>query len=261
MNTRKKVQCAVGAVGLLLSRAACTINTAFSTHLSYSMIADYPLDWVYKNSVSHYDVFMKTTGRCTSDILTSIITDTQRDGDISVNDILQMLGERAFGLAILIFALPNSLPIPSPPGLSAITGILIIVLAMQMILGRDVPWLPARIGNYRFSRTIFCAFLARALPYIRKIERLLHPRLCFMHSRLGERMTGVAFLILGMVLSLPIPFGNFLPGVSMTLIALGLLERDGATMAGGMLGGIVTCVGMFIAIETIARSALSALSF
>jgi hypothetical protein len=190
----------------------------------------------------------------TSNILEYIIDGAKGDGEITIREVLDLLGERAFGLALLVFCLPNSLPIPSPPGFSAITGAPIIILALQMTLGRETPWLPARIGNYSFSRDKFAAFLTKALPYIRKIEKLLHPRMQFFQSWLGERLTGLSFLILGIVLSMPIPLGNFLPGVSMSLIALGLLERDGALIVAGMVLGAFACLVIFTAIDVIASA-------
>lgn len=174
----------------------------------------------------------------TSDLLQSLIRRAKGDGEISIAEIMHMLGERAFGLAILVFCLPNSLPLPGIPGFSSITGIPIILFAAQMGLGRHAPWLPARIAAYRFSREKFAAFLEKTLPYIERIEKLLHPRLVFMQTRVAEIITSLAFIFLALVLALPIPFGNFPPGLAMCLIALGLLERDGVMMLIGIIGGI-----------------------
>ena len=193
----------------------------------------------------------------TSNILASFIVKTRSEGDISINETLELLGERAFGLAILVFSLPNSLPLPSIPGFSAITGAPIILLALQMMLGMQTLRLPRRIGEYRFSREKFCIFLSKALPYIHKVERMLHPRLGFMQSPLAERLTGLAFVILGFILALPIPFGNFLPAISISLIALGLLERDGVMMIAGMIAGCAAGMIIFTAVESLVSAALS----
>ncbi len=188
-------------------------------------------------------------------MLECLIANTEGGGDIRVREILELLGERAFGLAILVFTLPNSLPIPSPPGFSAVTGIPILLLAAQMVLGRLTPWLPRRIGDYSFSREKFATLLKKALPYIRRIERLLHPRLAFMHGALAERMVGLVIVFLALVLSLPIPFGNFVPGLSMSLIAIGMLERDGALMLAGILLGVGGVALIFTALGTAAYAA------
>ncbi len=173
----------------------------------------------------------------TSDILATLIVEADGHGDISLQEVMKMLGARAFGLAILIFSLPNSLPIPSPPGFSAIMGFPIVIFGFQMFLGRKSLWLPPRIRRYRFSRAKLAYFLTKALPYIRKVEKLLHPRLAFMGTKGGEHVAGVVVLALAIVLSLPIPLGNFLPGLAISVIALGMLERDGLIMIAGMVGG------------------------
>jgi len=178
----------------------------------------------------------------TSDILATLITEADGHGDISLQEILKLLGARAFGIAILIFSLPNSLPIPSPPGFSAIIGFPIVIFGFQMLLGRKSLWLPPRVRRYRFSRAKFTAFLTKALPYIRKVERFLHPRLTFMGGKPAEHVLGFTILLLSALLVLPIPLGNFLPGLFISIIALGMLERDGALALGGMIGGLISLV-------------------
>jgi hypothetical protein len=49
----------------------------------------------------------------------------------------------------------------------------------------------------------------------------------------------VSTLLLALVLFLPIPLGNLLPGLAIALIGLGLLEKDGAPILLGMLTGII----------------------
>jgi hypothetical protein len=50
---------------------------------------------------------------------------------------------------------------------------------------------------------------------------------------------GVAFLILAVVVSLPIAFGNQPPAVAMALLALGMIERDGAFVIAGLVSGVI----------------------
>jgi hypothetical protein len=181
----------------------------------------------------------------TSDLLATLIDQTDGEGDITLHEVLKLLGARAFGLAILIFSLPNSLPIPSPPGFSAVTGLPIVIFSFQMLIGRKSLWLPKRIRKVHFSRAKLAAFLSKGLPYIRKIERLLHPRLSFMESKVGEHLLGLVVLLLATVLTLPLIFGNFLPGLSISVIALGMLERDGLLMLAGVIGGIISIALIF----------------
>lgn len=187
----------------------------------------------------------------TSEIIAGVIANAEGDGNISVLEILELLGEKSFCLAILVLALPNCLPIPNVLAYSALTGIPIIILAIQMTIGRNTLWLPNIIINYKFSRRKFTNFLITVLPYIRKVERIFYPRMFLISLHLTERLVGVAFLLLGIVLSLPIPFGNLLPGFAIAFIAIGLMERDGAMMTAGILFGITSCFVIFTAFKAL----------
>lgn len=167
----------------------------------------------------------RPANRRTSEILQQIIDSS--DGDISVGGFLELLGDRAFALAILIFSLPNSLPIPGIPGFSTITGLPITFIALQMVMGRNTIWLPKSIAAKRFSRVKLAQMLQKTMPSVLWLERFLMPRMHWVCSPFGERVIGGLFVILSLVIALPIPGGNFLPGLSMSLIALGLLEQDG----------------------------------
>jgi len=59
---------------------------------------------------------------------------------------------------------------------------------------------------------------------------LLQPRLGFMFGPIGDRLIGLVCTTLGLVLILPIPFGNLLPAASIAALALGLTQRDGAVV-------------------------------
>jgi hypothetical protein len=163
----------------------------------------------------------------TSDIVARIIAQCEEGGTITLREFLVLLGDRSFGLVILIFSLPNSLPIPGIPGFSTITGLPITLIALQMVLGRPTLWLPDAMANVGFSKALLAKMLSKALKPLIKLETWLKPRLLAVTSPVGERVIGVFFVVLSLIIALPIPGGNFLPGVAMSLIALGLLERDG----------------------------------
>ena len=53
---------------------------------------------------------------------------------ISIGHLLQALGDRGFGLLFIILSLPSALPVPAP-GYSTPFGIIITILALQMMAG------------------------------------------------------------------------------------------------------------------------------
>ena len=193
----------------------------------------------------------KTSARHTSQLIASITERLKTEDSISLKEIIATLGERVFGVSILLFCIPNCLPIPNVTGLSAITGIPIGIIGLHMVFGKSQLWLPARLGEKRFSGQRFGKMLERAIPSIRKIEVWLHPRLRIMSTETMQRLLGVVFIVLATVMSLPIPFGNFMPGLAMALMAIGLIERDGFLIVLGLLVGAATLALMFSAADAI----------
>lgn len=155
------------------------------------------------------------------------IADRHDRGTITVGEFVDMLGDRSFALTILIFSLPNSLPIPGIPGFSTITGLPILLIALQIVFGRSSIWLPAKVAKKEFSQAVVTKIVRKALPIISWLERFIRPRLGFMSEALGERFIGLCIATMSLILVLPIVGGNFLPGFSISLMALALLESDG----------------------------------
>ena len=68
----------------------------------------------------------------------------QGTGDrLTVSDIVSALGARGYSILIVILGLPNSLPMPPP--IALVSGILMVFISLQMVLGRASPWLPASV--------------------------------------------------------------------------------------------------------------------
>lgn len=158
-----------------------------------------------------------------SQILTAMAEDESL-ARVSVGDLFHAMGDRAFGALILIFALPNI--VPTPPGTSAVTGAPLVFLSAQLMLGLK-PWLPGWITGRSLARADFAAIVSRIAPWLARGERLLKPRLGFLVSGPMENLLGIMAFILAVILALPIPLGNILPAVALSLFAFALLEKDG----------------------------------
>ncbi|SMH47498.1 exopolysaccharide biosynthesis protein [Azospirillum agricola] len=155
---------------------------------------------------------------------------------IALGDVMTLLGDRAFGALLLILSIPNVLPVP---GLSTATGLPMILIGAQMAAGRSGPWLPRRMAAVTLDRDAFLAVMRRAEPWAGRIERHLRERLPQLVGATAERLLGVAVMILAGILALPIVFGNQPPAFAIALIALGLIERDGAFVLAGLIAGLL----------------------
>lgn len=173
-----------------------------------------------------------------SKILRQIAEDQARDR-ISFGALLRILKNRALAALLLIFAFPNILP--TPPGTSAVLGAPLIFLAIQLALGRR-PWLPAVIANRSMSRENFQIIVCRIEPWLGKAEKLLRPRVSVLAAPPMEYVIGFICFLLSLLLALPIPGGNMLPALAISLMALGLLERDGLWVFAGLSVAVVSGV-------------------
>jgi hypothetical protein len=153
---------------------------------------------------------------------------------VSLRDIVEALGERAFGVLLLIFALPNAVGLGTIPGVSTLFGVPQIFVAVQMVMGRERLWLPAWLLDRSIARRDFQTMVDKSLPHILKIERFLRPRWSALSTTTAERLLGLVFLLLAVIVSLPIPFANQPPAVAMAFIAIGLIARDGVYVTVGL---------------------------
>jgi hypothetical protein len=178
-------------------------------------------------------------GQTLSQILSAIAADPARDA-IAINDLITLLGGRGRAGLILLFALPNVQP--APPGMSGVLGLPLLYLSSQMMLGR-VPWLPRFIAHRSVPRDRFALLVDTAAPWLARAEQLLQPRWSWLVNHRAEYTIGAFCLMLAAVLALPIPLGNMLPALAISLIALGVMERDGLWV---MIGTVTGLVSLFI---------------
>lgn len=161
----------------------------------------------------------------TSELLSELRDAFPGEEPISVQDLLKRLEGRAFGLLLLILALPNC--IPNVPGISTIFGILLVAPALQMIFGAGTPWIPKRIANMSIEPRILRKVIDWSMPSLLRAEKFIQPRLEFLTQQPATIWFGIQTLILAFILVLPIPFGNWPPGMAIATLAISLLQRDG----------------------------------
>lgn len=166
--------------------------------------------------------------------LSAILGETIADEVVTLGELIDRLARRGFGLLMIALALPTMIPV-LPPGSSAVIGLLYIVLAVQMLIGLDQPWLPARARRYRLSARTITALRHRGVPVVQRIERYSRPRPLFPNDRIAARAVALAMLVVGVILFFPLPFLNTLPALGVLLLGIGLLNRDSIFLLTGFL--------------------------
>jgi hypothetical protein len=161
---------------------------------------------------------------------------------ISLGDIESALGDRGFGLMLLVFTLPALIPV-----ISAIAVIPLALLAAQLTLGMEKPWLPKAILQRSASKADFQRTVEKVLPYLLRAEKVLKPRYLLLASTHAERVIGLICLLLTLLLPLPWPFGNLMVAAPLIVLALALIERDGLfALAGFVLA--LACGGFLVGV-------------
>lgn len=175
-------------------------------------------------------------------------------GSTKIAELMEDFHENGILLSMIFFALPVAIPLPYPPGFTTIMGAPLIILSVQMILGSRKVRLPGRINQYELKNSTLRTISAKIVPIVEGIEKYMKPRTEFAKSVYCEQLVGVTSLICAISVAFPLPFTNAIPALGITVMALGLLSRDGIII---ILGFILSLIGLLIAAIAIAGSWLA----
>jgi hypothetical protein len=150
---------------------------------------------------------------------------------ITVGEIVDGLGERAFGLVMLILALPCAVPFLY--GVPQVVSVPLLIVAAQIAVRPRRLWLPDALRKRSFSVESFAGAVDRAAPYLRWLEKVARPRLGALLTPGMERVLGALMFVFSVSIMLPLPMTNTFPGVAIAIMAVGLIERDGVLVALG----------------------------
>ena len=167
----------------------------------------------------------------TRDAGTDDRTDDGTDDDtVSLGAIVDEIGPRSFGPLLLLAGLVTVMPVVGDiPGVPTVMALLVLLIAGQLLVGRDHFWLP----QWVLDRCVKRDRLHRALGWMRRpaqwIDRLLRPRLVFLVTGAGRY--GVALACVVIALAMPpmelVPFSANAAGAVLLAFGLALIARDG----------------------------------
>jgi len=156
---------------------------------------------------------------------------------ITMGELIEAFGMRSYGLLIVLFALPNLLPIYIP-GLSPIFGVPLCIICVQLALGYPSPRLPAFLTRRSMRRSDLEMIAEKAQRWLRLIERYVKPRPSMITGRTAERFVGAYGAALSLIVIVPLPFTNGPPSLACAVMAIGVMEEDSLTIIAGALVGI-----------------------
>jgi hypothetical protein len=183
--------------------------------------------------------------RSASEVLRDVeaVAARARGERIPVGVLLAGVGPRLYGLALMLFALPEAIPFPAM-GLTGLIAIPVGVLSVSMLVFGMRGELPGWIARRHVRRSWVLWSTQHGGSLVRRIERFSHPRLVGW-SELG-RPVGLLCLALSIVMAVPLPFSNVAPGVTVVAIGLAIFQRDGLLLLLAMSVGLLILTGMAV---------------
>jgi len=156
---------------------------------------------------------------------------------ITLGQMAEAFGDRAFGLLILLLLLPSLLP-----GMASVFGTPVLILGVQMGLGRRVPKLPAFMARQSVKRDDLLRLTSASSKWVSKVEHYVKPRPGLFISPMGDKLFGWLTAYVALMLILPGPGTNGPPAFGNIVMALGLVEHDNRTMAWGIGLTVAGCI-------------------
>lgn len=177
--------------------------------------------------------------------IVSVLHETGENRSPTVGDIIQNLGSASFGALLLVPAMIIATPASGIPGLPSVGGLIIALIAAQMVIGRDHVWLPKWLMNRRINPDR----LERALDFMRRparwIDHVTRPRLTWLlrWPMVVPLQVLCVFCGLAMPMMELVPMTSSIAAIAVFVIAVGIIADDGLL---AILGAAVAIAGVLV---------------
>lgn len=169
----------------------------------------------------------------------AVISAESAEMALTIAELQTALKGRGVAMLLLLFTLPFCfIPIP---GLSIPFGIAVLLMGIRIAFAQK-PWLPKFILQRSLSPSRLSKLLRMGMRFARIMEKVVKPRLRFLHHWPGAmNLIGIGISLCGLLLllPLPIPFSNILPAWGVVFLAAGMMERDGLMV---LIGHFLTLI-------------------
>ncbi|MCD2325268.1 exopolysaccharide biosynthesis protein [Sphingomonas sp. IC-56] len=171
------------------------------------------------------------------DILDRLEELANEDDKVSLGDVVEALGNRSQGPFLLVPALVEISPLGGIPGFPTAIALVIVLIAVQIVLGRKHLWLPKFLSNRALSSEKVCKATGKLRGLARFMDRWFHGRLPALTKGPFVRVAAGACILLACTVP-PLellPFATTAPMAAIAAFGLALLVRDGLLMIVAMV--------------------------
>ncbi len=148
------------------------------------------------------------------------------------------MGDQGIAVILLMFSIPAIIPTPGIPA-GLVFGTALALLSVQVMLGAERLWLPKRLSAMGVPRSLAERMATHGAPVLARLERQMRPRGKLLSQVLMKPVLGLVIFMMAVLIALPIPFGNMLPGLAVLITALGMAQRDSLAIGAGLLVAIL----------------------
>lgn len=148
---------------------------------------------------------------------------------VTLRDILEAVGTRSFAPLLMLTGALLVSPLSGIPLFPSTMAFIVLLVSVQMLLGRRHFWLP----RWLLTRTLERQNLLRVLTWLQRpcafIDRYLEPRLLYLVK--GPSQVLIALVCLVVAALMPamelIPFSSSVAGFALCAFGLSLVAHDG----------------------------------
>ena len=158
----------------------------------------------------------------------------------TLGSLIDLFEEKSFAILFVLLLGVPALPVPTG-GATHVFEVIAVLLAVQLVAGRDKIWLPERWRNRELAGEKQERFLTALMRMIRRLERISKPRLQFAFNHRASNIVFGLLVIGGCVAAfLAPPFTGLdtLPALGVVLLSLGVLLEDFAVLIVAVIIGV-----------------------
>jgi hypothetical protein len=166
------------------------------------------------------------------------------DSEKTLGSLIETVEEKSFAILFVLLLGVPALPLPTG-GATHVFEIIAMLLALELIAGREEIWLPQRWRKLELAGATQQRFIAALMRMIRRLERLSRPRLRLLFN---HRLSNIVFglLVIGGSVAAFVapPFTGLdtLPSLGVVLLSLGVLLEDFVVVAAALAVGVAGIV-------------------
>jgi hypothetical protein len=170
-------------------------------------------------------------------VLRAVLGDLPPGDVVPLGEIVDRLGVQGLGAALIVLGAASLVPGPAP-----IFGAALSIIGVGMALGRETIMLPGWLRRRSVRKVRARSIIDTAVPVVTRLERLARPRWNRALHGSGHRIAGIACVVAGILIILPIPFGNAAPATAVVVLGLGHTAGDGLAVVAGVVATVLATV-------------------